>query len=41
MSTDVTLPALGESVTEGTVTRWLKQIGDTIAADEQIGRAHV
>jgi len=36
MSTDVTLPALGESVTEGTVTRWLKQIGDTIAADEPL-----
>ncbi len=36
MSTDVTLPALGESVTEGTVTRWLKQVGDTIAADEPL-----
>ena len=29
MSTPVVLPALGESVTEGTVTRWLKQVGDT------------
>jgi pyruvate dehydrogenase E2 component (dihydrolipoamide acetyltransferase) len=36
MSTDVTLPALGESVTEGTVTRWLKQVGDTVAADEPL-----
>ena len=29
-TTSVTLPALGESVTEGTVTRWLKQVGDTV-----------
>ncbi|HLT62559.1 MAG TPA: 2-oxoglutarate dehydrogenase, E2 component, dihydrolipoamide succinyltransferase [Microlunatus sp.] len=36
MSTSVTLPALGESVTEGTVTRWLKQVGDTVAADEPL-----
>jgi 2-oxoglutarate dehydrogenase E2 component (dihydrolipoamide succinyltransferase) len=36
MSTSVTLPALGESVTEGTVTRWLKQVGDTIEADEPL-----
>ena len=34
MSTSVTLPALGESVTEGTVSRWLKQVGDTVEADE-------
>lgn len=34
MSTSVVLPALGESVTEGTVTRWLKQVGDTVTADE-------
>ncbi|WP_405372895.1 MULTISPECIES: 2-oxoglutarate dehydrogenase, E2 component, dihydrolipoamide succinyltransferase [unclassified Microbacterium] len=34
MSTSVVLPALGESVTEGTVTRWLKKVGDTIEADE-------
>ncbi|WP_431800671.1 2-oxoglutarate dehydrogenase, E2 component, dihydrolipoamide succinyltransferase [Microbacterium sp. bgisy203] len=34
MSTSVVLPALGESVTEGTVTRWLKNVGDTIEADE-------
>ena len=34
MSTSVVLPALGESVTEGTVTRWLKQVGDEVTADE-------
>jgi 2-oxoglutarate dehydrogenase E2 component (dihydrolipoamide succinyltransferase) len=34
--TDVTLPALGESVTEGTVTRWLKQIGESVEADEPL-----
>jgi pyruvate dehydrogenase E2 component (dihydrolipoamide acetyltransferase) len=36
MSTSVTLPALGESVTEGTVTRWLKQVGDSVKADEPL-----
>ena len=36
MSTNVNLPALGESVTEGTVTRWLKKVGDTVAVDEPI-----
>lgn len=36
MSHDVTLPALGESVTEGTVTRWLKKVGDTVAVDEPL-----
>ncbi|WP_327694364.1 2-oxoglutarate dehydrogenase, E2 component, dihydrolipoamide succinyltransferase [Streptomyces sp. NBC_00459] len=34
--TDVTLPALGESVTEGTVTRWLKSVGDSVDADEPL-----
>ena len=34
--TPVLLPALGESVTEGTVTRWLKAIGDTVVADEAL-----
>jgi 2-oxoglutarate dehydrogenase E2 component (dihydrolipoamide succinyltransferase) len=34
MSTSVVLPALGESVTEGPVTRWLKNVGDTVQADE-------
>ncbi len=36
MSTEVTLPALGESVTEGTISRWLKAVGDTVAADEPL-----
>src|SRR3712207_8286026 len=30
------MPALGESVTEGTVTRWLKQVGDTVEVDEPL-----
>ncbi|MYY02291.1 MULTISPECIES: 2-oxoglutarate dehydrogenase, E2 component, dihydrolipoamide succinyltransferase [unclassified Streptomyces] len=34
--TDVTLPALGESVTEGTVTRWLKEIGEEVTEDEPL-----
>ncbi|MCA1168812.1 2-oxoglutarate dehydrogenase, E2 component, dihydrolipoamide succinyltransferase [Rothia kristinae] len=33
---EVTLPALGESVTEGTVTRWLKEIGETVEVDEPL-----
>src|SRR5215207_6489351 len=36
MATSVTLPALGESVTEGTVTRWLKQPGEQVQADEPL-----
>ena len=32
----MTLPELGESVTEGTVSRWLKQVGDSVAADEPL-----
>ena len=36
MASEVTLPALGESVTEGTVTRWLKQVGDSVAVDEPL-----
>src|ERR671915_467705 len=32
----VQMPALGESVTEGTVTRWLKQVGDGVEADEPL-----
>ena len=36
MATAVNLPALGESVTEGTVTRWLKQVGDEVAVDEPL-----
>ena len=36
MSFSVTMPALGESVTEGTVTRWLKNEGDVVAVDEPL-----
>ena len=36
MSERVNMPALGESVTEGTVTRWLKQVGDAVALDEPL-----
>ena len=34
--TEVTMPALGESVTEGTVSSWLKAVGDTVEADEPL-----
>ncbi len=33
---DVTLPQLGETVTEGTITQWFKQVGDSVAADEPL-----
>jgi pyruvate dehydrogenase E2 component (dihydrolipoamide acetyltransferase) len=33
---DIELPALGESVTEGTITRWFKAVGDEIAEDEPL-----
>ncbi len=36
MAQDITVPALGESVTEGTIGEWLKQPGDAVAADEPI-----
>lgn len=36
MSESVNLPALGESVTEGTVTRWLKKVGDRVEVDEPL-----
>src|SRR3954469_25441641 len=36
MSDNVQLPALGESVTEGTVTRWLKNVGDSVEVDEPL-----
>ena len=36
MSFSVKMPALGESVTEGTVTRWLKAEGDQVALDEPL-----
>ena len=36
MATEITVPTLGESVTEATVARWLKQPGETIARDEPV-----
>lgn len=33
---DVTMPQLGETVTEGTITKWFKQVGDTVKADEPL-----
>ena len=33
---EITLPQLGETVTEGTITKWFKQIGDTVAEDEPL-----
>jgi 2-oxoglutarate dehydrogenase E2 component (dihydrolipoamide succinyltransferase) len=36
MATDVKVPALGESITEGTLAQWLKKPGETVAADEPI-----
>src|SRR5882672_6566710 len=36
MAISVQMPALGESVTEGTVTRWLKQVGETVEVDEPL-----
>ena len=36
MTFSVKMPALGESVTEGTVTRWLKSVGDSVAIDEPL-----
>ncbi|MGO1765023.1 MAG: biotin/lipoyl-containing protein, partial [Brevibacterium yomogidense] len=36
MSNTVNMPALGESVTEGTVTRWLKEVGESIEVDEPL-----
>ena len=35
-ATDVEMPELGESVTEGTITQWLKSVGDTVAVDEPL-----
>ncbi|MCF1765065.1 biotin/lipoyl-containing protein, partial [Corynebacterium argentoratense] len=36
MAFSVEMPELGESVTEGTITRWLKKVGDAVAADEPL-----
>ncbi|MFZ4434291.1 MAG: biotin/lipoyl-containing protein, partial [Microthrixaceae bacterium] len=34
--TDIVMPQLGESVTEGTITRWFKAVGDTVTEDEPL-----
>jgi len=36
MSVDVVMPQMGESITEGTVSKWLKKVGDRIEKDEPI-----
>jgi pyruvate dehydrogenase E2 component (dihydrolipoamide acetyltransferase) len=36
MSTEVVMPQMGESITEGTITKWLKQVGDKIGRDEPL-----
>lgn len=36
MATEVVMPQMGESITEGTLTKWLKQVGDIIARDEPL-----
>ena len=36
MSNQILVPSLGESVTEATVSKWLKQVGDTVSSDEPL-----
>src|SRR5215208_2593389 len=36
MSTEVVMPQMGESIAEGTITKWLKQVGDQVARDEPL-----
>ena len=36
MATDITVPVLGESVTEATVAKWMKAVGDAVKADEPL-----
>ena len=36
MPTDVLMPQMGESITEGTVTKWLKKVGDRVGKDEPL-----
>jgi pyruvate dehydrogenase E2 component (dihydrolipoamide acetyltransferase) len=36
MPTDVVMPQMGESITEGTLTKWLKKVGDSIQRDEPL-----
>ncbi|MEZ0312761.1 MAG: biotin/lipoyl-containing protein, partial [Myxococcota bacterium] len=36
MATDVIMPQMGESIAEGTITNWLKKVGDTVNRDEPL-----
>src|SRR5271163_97985 len=36
MPTDVVMPQMGESITEGTITKWLKKVGDSVQRDEPL-----
>ncbi len=36
MATEIRVPTLGESVTEATIGKWFKKVGDTVAADETL-----
>ena len=36
MPTDVVMPQMGESITEGTLTKWLKKVGDSVQRDEPL-----
>ncbi|HEY0591647.1 MAG TPA: biotin/lipoyl-containing protein, partial [Thermoanaerobaculia bacterium] len=36
MATDVVMPQMGESIAEGTVTRWIKNVGDRVERDEPL-----
>ncbi|HKB70153.1 MAG TPA: biotin/lipoyl-containing protein, partial [Thermoanaerobaculia bacterium] len=36
MATDVIMPQMGESIAEGTITRWIKNVGDTVSRDEPL-----
>ncbi len=36
MATQIIIPEMGESVTEGTIARWFKQVGDAVAVDEPL-----
>ena len=36
MSVEIVMPQMGESITEGTISKWLKQVGDKVERDENI-----
>ena len=41
MATEIRVPTLGESVTEATIGKWFKKVGDTIVADETLGQQRI